>query len=151
MIPRIRLATLGQWGGIALIAVAVGILFVPLVGRAIEQPPITWTNAPFQTSDPIPVRGPLATYVERCNTTDHTIMTTVARQLIEESTGQVFILLPTAWIINPGCTAQTGGTDLPSTVGPGEYHIEYLVQFDGWFRTFAVPLRSQSFTVQGGQ
>lgn len=145
--PSSTLRIYGQWGGLMLIAVAAALLFVPLIGRVVEQPPIRWTNQPFPTNDPIPVGGALSTYVERCNSTGRTLMTTVARRLVEDATGHITILLPTAGIVEPGCTSQTGGGDLPRNVAPGVYHVEYLIQVDGTFKTFYISARSQSFTV----
>lgn len=151
-----------SWVRIA-VFVGLGALFMlslmPVFGVFFESAPIRWTNSPFPTADPVSVDTPLATYIERCNSSDRTIVTTVARRLVDEETGRATTLVPGAGIVDPGCTSQTGGIGLPRTcqddatdgcVTVGRvYHIDQYVQFAGRWRTFTVPLRTQSFTVVG--
>lgn len=134
---------------------AIFIALFPLMGYIYEQPPVRWTNIPFPTNDPVSPDEPLSTIVERCNDSTSTVMTTVARRLVREDTGQATTLPPGGGIVDPGgtgtekdCTKVTGGIGLPPGVAPGRYHVEQIVAVEGRWRTFQIPMRTQSFTVR---
>lgn len=130
-------------GGTAVLIAA----FFPLIGSMVEPVPIRWLNVPFPTTDPVRSGGALSTTVTRCNDTNRTIVTTVARRLVNEETGEALSLLPGASIVDPGCSTMTGGIGLPGDVNPGQYHVEQIVSLPGRWKMFQVPLRTQSFSV----
>lgn len=136
---------------------------LPVAGVFFEAQPIIWTNSPFPTTSPVIANRPLATSIERCNKAPRTIVTHVARRLINEDMPldderRVTTLIPGAGIVEPGCTSQTGGIGLPPACREGEtkgctimghrYYVEQFVEFRGNWRTFTERLRTQSFVVE---
>lgn len=130
-----------------IIGIVVTIATLPMIGYLVEKPPIRYLNSPFPTIDPVPADQPISTTVERCNDTPGQLVTTVPRQLVNDDTGRIMSLVPGGGLVPTGCTTITGGIGLPQGVVPGRYHVEQMVLVEGRWRTFQIPVRTQTFTV----
>lgn len=113
---------------------------------AFRPPPVSFVNAPFPTNNPVRVGTALGTVVERCNASDETLTTTIARSLVSV-TGETWTLTPGAGIIDPGCSVIHGGIGLPPDVRPGRYYVRQEVRVNGRWQGWSYSLRTQEFDV----
>lgn len=125
--------------------------------EASEPPPISYLNVPFPVNEPVYLGEPLGTEVERMNHTNTLIVTTVARRLVDETTGEITTLQGNSGPVPAGYSKQSGGVGLPAPcerdgqrgcVTAGHvYHIEQFISMPGRYKTHVIETWTVSFVV----
>lgn len=132
---------------VAFLVAAVALGFVPVMHH-LGSSYLSYRNSPFPVVSPVHAGQASVTTVSRCNSADHDVKYTFARNLVNDQTGNQIVLAAGASIVPVGChTILSWGTVVPPGTPPGRYHLEAATTAPGLWGDYDIPWSTQSFDV----